>query len=157
MTRVARSVDLSEWLTRTEERLSTAERRLAAAQRPAQGATAVITGPNLLPNPDYETDGAADVAGWQNPYFGLTVTGSQAISGTWSFRMSHAAVTPVVTREKRSFDIRPYAWRNYKGDGSFKPALGSDGVDHAFQGQFDGVDGNTRSLMWWDPAGFADG
>ena len=54
MTRVARSIELSEWLTRTEERLSTAERRLAAAARPAQGSTAVITGPNLLPNPGYE-------------------------------------------------------------------------------------------------------
>lgn len=155
MTRVARSLDLSEWLTRTEERLSTAERRLAAAQRPAAGATALVYGPNLLPNPDYESDGAADLSGWQQTHFGLTVTGPQAISGVFSYKMSHSAVVPVVTREKRSFDITPYAWRNYKGDNTAKPALGSDGVDHVWQGQFDATDGNTRSYMWFDPAGFA--
>jgi hypothetical protein len=153
MTRVARSVDLSEWLTRTEERLSTAERRLAAAQRPASGSSAVVYGPNLLPNPGYE---GKRLDGWAVPYIGLLVGGPDALAGDWSYRMSHAASTPVVTREKRSFDLSPYAWRNYKGDNSFKPALGSDGVDHAWQGQFDAVDGNTRSYLWYDPAGFAD-
>jgi hypothetical protein len=153
MTRVARTVDLSEWLTRTEERLSTAERRLAAAQRPAQGTTALVYGPNLLPNPGYEDK---RVDGWAFPEKGILVTGPDAISGIWSYQMSHAASTPIVNRERRSFDITPYAWRNYKGDNTFKPALGSDGVDHAFQGQFDAVDGNQRSYLWWDPAGFAD-
>lgn len=156
MTRVARTVDLSEWLTRTEERLSTAERRLAAAQRPAQGATALIYGPNLLPNPDFETAGAGDLSGWQNVQYGQLVTGSKAISGSWSYQMIHSAQQPVITREKRSINIRPYAWRNYKGDNTAKPAQGSDGVDHCWQGQFDAVDGNTRSYLWWDPAGFAD-
>ena len=153
MTRVARSIELSEWLTRTEERLSTAERRLAAAARPAQGATAVITGPNLLPNPGYE---GKRLDGWVQPQQGLLVGGPDALSGDWSFRMSHVASTPVVTRERRSFDITPYAWRNYTGANAFKPATGSDGVDHAWQGQFDAVDGNTRSYLWYDPAGFAD-
>jgi hypothetical protein len=153
MTRVARSIELSEWLTRTEERLSTAERRLAAAARPAQGTTAVITGPNLLPNPGYE---GKRLDGWVQPQQGLLVGGPEALAGDWSFRMSHVASTPVVTREKRSFDITPYAWRNYTGANAFKPATGSDGVDHAWQGQFDAVDGNTRSYLWYDPAGFAD-
>jgi hypothetical protein len=156
MTRVARSVDLSEWLTRTEERLSTAERRLAAAQRPAQGVTSIVYGPNLLPNPDFEEDGAGTLAGWQNVQQGQLVSGSQAISGSWSFRMVHAASQPIITREKRSINIRPYAWRNYKGDNSWITAAGSDGNDHVWQGQFDAVNGNTRSYMWWDPAGFAD-
>ncbi len=146
-------MDLSEWLTRTEERLSTAERRLAAAARPAQGATSLIYGPNLLPNPGYE---GKRLDGWVVPEKGVLVGGPDALSGDWSFRMSHTASTPVVVRERRQFDISPYAWRNYKGDGSFKPALGSDGVDHAWQGQFDAVDGNTRSLLWYDPAGFAE-
>jgi hypothetical protein len=153
MTRVARSIELSEWLTRTEERLSTAERRLAAAARPAQGSTAVITGPNLLPNPGYE---GKRLDGWVNSQQGLLVGGPDALAGDWSFRMSHVASTPVVTREKRSFDISPYAWRNYTGANAFKPATGSDGVDHAWQGQFDAVDGNTRSYLWYDPAGFAE-
>lgn len=158
MTRVARSVDLSEWLTRTEERLSTAERRLAAAQRPAQGVTSIVYGPNLLPNPDFEQDGAGTVAGWQNIQQSAAnlVTGSQAIAGSWSLMVSHTASAPTITREKRSINIRPYAWRNYKGDNTFKPATGSDGYDHVFEGQFDAVDGNTRSYMWFDPAGFAD-
>jgi hypothetical protein len=153
MTRVARSLDLSEWLTRTEERLSTAERRLAAAARPAQGTTLVVHGPNLLPNPGYE---GKRLDGWAVPYVGVLVTGPEALSGEWSYRMSHVASTPVVVRERRSFDISPYAWRNYKGDNTAKPAVGSDGYDHAWQGQFDGVDGNTRSYLWYDPAGFAD-
>jgi hypothetical protein len=153
MTRVARSIELSEWLTRTEERLSTAERRLAAAARPAQGTTAVITGPNLLPNPGYE---GKRLDGWVQPQQGLLVSGPDALAGDWSFRMSHVASTPVVTRERRSFDITPYAWRNYTGANAFKPATGSDGVDHAWQGQFDAVDGNTRSYLWYDPAGFAE-
>jgi hypothetical protein len=70
--------------------------------------------------------------------------------------MSHVPGVLTVNRERDSFDISPYAWRNYKGDNTAKPALGSDGVDHAWQGQFDGVDGNTRSYLWYDPAGFAD-
>jgi len=156
MTRVARAIELAEWLTRTEERLSTAERRLAAAQRPAQGSTLLIYGPNLLPNPDFERDGAGDLSGWANMQFGQLVTGPTAISGSWSFQMLHSAQQPVITREKRNINIRPYAWRNYKGDNTFKPAVGSDGNDHLFHGFFDAVDGNQRSYMWFDPAGFAD-
>ena len=156
MTRVARSIDISEWLTRTEERLSTAERRLAAAARPAQGATATIYGPNLLPNPDFETAGNVDLSGWQNLQYGAPVTGSDAISGVWSYRMLHSAQQPVITREKRSINIRPYAWRVYKGDNTYKSPQGSDGYDHLFQGQFDAVDGNQRCYMWFDPAGFQD-
>jgi len=153
MTRVARAVDLSEWLTRTEERLSTAERRLAAAQRPAAGTSALIYGPNLLPNPGYE---GKRLDGWQTPEKGVLVGTPDALSGAWSYRMSHGGSVQTVTREKSSFDISPYAWRNYKGDNSAKPALGSDGVDHTWQGQFDATDGNTRSYLWYDPAGFAD-
>jgi hypothetical protein len=153
MTRVARSLELAEWLTRTEERLSATERRLAATARPAQGATAVVTGPNLLPNPTYEDK---RVDGWAVPYIGVLVGTPDAISGQWSYKMSHVPGVLTVNRERDSFDISPYAWRNYKGDNTAKPALGSDGVDHAWQGQFDGVDGNTRSYLWYDPAGFAD-
>jgi hypothetical protein len=157
MTRVARQIDLSEWLTRTEERLSTAERRLAAAQRPAVGTTQLVYGPNLLPNPGFEgTDGAASIAGWQNLQQGLLISGSGVLAGSWSYRMQHSAQQPVITREKRSINVRPYAWRNYTGAGVYKPAQGSDGVDHAWQGQFDATDGNTRSLLWWDPAGLTD-
>ena len=153
MTRVARSVELSEWLTRTEERLSAAERRLAAAARPAQGTTAVITGPNLLPNPGYEDK---RIDGWQVPYIGILVGTPDAISGQWSYQMNHVPGVLTVNREKDSFDISPYAWRTYRGDGSFKSSTGSDNVDHAFQGQFDGVDANQRTLLWYDPAGYAD-
>jgi hypothetical protein len=153
MTRVARSLDLSEWLNRTEERLSTAERRLAAAARPAQGTSAIITGPNLLPNPDYEDK---RVDGWAVPYIGVLVGTPDAISGQWSYKMSHVPGVLQVTRERDSFDVSPYAWRTYRGDGSYKSSTGSDGVDHAFQGQFDGVDANQRTILWYDPAQFAD-
>jgi hypothetical protein len=157
MTRVARQIDLSEWLTRTEERLSTAERRLAAAQRPAVGTTQLVYGPNLLPNPGFESaDGLSSIAGWQNLQFGLLVGNPDAIAGNWSYRMQHSAQQPVITREKHSFDIVPYAWRTYKGDNTWKTNVGSDGYDHCFQGQFDAVDGNQRSYLWYDPAGFQD-
>lgn len=156
MTRVARTVDISEWLTRTEERLSTAERRLAAAQRPAVGTTQTVYGPNLLPNPDFETNGALDLSGWQNVQYGQGVQAPNAISGFWSYQMLHKAAQPIITREKRSINIRPYAWRVYKGDNTYKNPQGSDGYDHLFHGQFDGVDANQRSYMWFDPAGFSD-
>ena len=156
MTRVARAVDLSEWLTRTEERLSTAERRLAAAQRPAQGTTAQVYGPNLLPNPDFETGGVGDISGWVNMNYGKLVTTPDAISGSWSYQMLHTAQQPVITREKRSINVRPYNWRVYKGDNTYKNPQGSDTYDHLFHGQFDATDGNQRSYMWFDPAGLSD-
>ncbi len=157
MTRVARQVDLSEWLTRTEERLSTAERRLAAAQRPAVGTTQLVFGPNLLPNPGFEgTSGSGQINGWQNLQQGLLVSGSQALAGSWSYRMQHSAQQPVITREKHSFNISPYAWRSYNAGGVYHPQPGSDGYDHLLQGFFDATEGNHTSLMWFDPAGFSD-
>jgi len=149
MTRVARSLDLAEWLNRTEERLSTAERRPAATARPAAGTTALVYGPNLLPNPGYE---GQRLDGWSATTQGALVTGSGAISGQWSYRMSHTASTPVVNRVKNSFNLAPYAWRSYNGDNSYHVP---PSPDHMYQGYFDAVEGNHRSYMWFDPAGFS--
>jgi len=150
MTRVARPVDMSEWLTRTEERVATLERRAQAAPRPATGATSVVFGPNLLPNPGYE---GGSIAGWTNPQQGGLVSGSDALAGNYSYRMLHTAVTPSISRVKKSFSSGPWAWRSYTGSGAFKPLTSPQ---HCWQGQFDGTDGNHRSFLWFDATQWQD-
>src|SRR3954464_3084109 len=91
MTRVARGIDLSEWLSRTEERLTTVEKRVQTAPRPDAGASTVVYGPNQLPNPPYDVG----ASGEQNPPLGQLVSGSgNALEGATSFRMSHTATAP---------------------------------------------------------------
>jgi hypothetical protein len=149
MTRVARGIDLSEWLTRTEERLTTVEKRVQTAPRPDLGTGTVVYGPNLLPNPQYNLG----ASGWQNPGSGLLVSGAEAIEGATSFKKSHTATVPNVVREKHTFAVSPYAWRSYKGDSTYKV---QPEPQHAWEGFFDTNDGNTKSFLWFDPAGFSD-
>jgi hypothetical protein len=146
MSRVARPADLSEWLTRMEERLAAVERKMNGVQRPAAGTRQNIYGPNILINPRYET---GDFTGWVPLTTGGFISGGAALEGQYSFIRRHSVAANQV-RQGFTFLAPLTAVRSYTGSGAY---IGNDSL---LQGQ-DAVNGNRNSFAWLDNSQWAAG
>ena len=147
MTRIARPVDLDEWLSRIEERLATLERRVNGTPRPSASTSYPVFGPDVLPDGGFESGGA----GWALPTFATITDTPDVIAGAHSCRLSFAGSTPVTTRERRQFEAATTAVRSWRGDGTYL----TDAL--AYQGDGPGLpNGNTRSMTWFDRGAYLD-
>lgn len=147
MTRIARPLDLDEWLARIEERIATLERRVNQIPRPDASTSYPVFGPDLLPDGGFERGGL----GWDLPTFSTITNAPDVLAGDHSCRVSFAGSTPVTVRERRSFEAATTAVRSWRGDGTYL----TDSI--AYQGDGPGLpNGNTRSWSWFDRGQYLD-
>lgn len=139
MTRLSNPVDLQDWMARIEERLRTVENRVNQTPRPPAPVGTALFGPNVLPNPTFESG----LAGWLVPSNGF-LTGD-ALQGTRSLVLQHTSTQQTV-RTRYSFEAPCTAIRSYDVLGNPLPDVSSWG----YQGDYGSPFGIRSSLHWVD-------